>query len=97
MCSLFLIPSYYWIDGQDYISSIKIVSFTSGGSTTKSIPIQIIDDECSEPTEYFTIKIEPMDGDVVLLLNEAVVAIEDDDGKYYRYYLHVSVHNANTS
>ena len=78
--------SYYWIDGQDYISSSKIVNFTSGGSTTKSIPIQIIDDGCSEPTEYFTIEIEPLDGDVTFPLNVAVVAIEDDDGTFCHNY-----------
>ena len=57
------------------------MNFESEGSTLKSIPIQILGDECKEPTEYFTIRIESINGSIIFPYDEAVVTIQDDDGK----------------
>ena len=67
-------------EGVDYISINEIVNFQSG-ETFKNITITILDDTYVEGTEYFILKIESMEGDVTFSVSEAVVAIEDDDGK----------------
>ena len=51
------------------------------GETLKNITITILDDSYVEGTEYFILKIESMKGDVTFSVSEAVVAIQDDDGK----------------
>ena len=51
------------------------------GETLKNITITILDDICVEETEFFILKIESMKGDVTFSVSEAVVAIQDDDGK----------------
>ena len=51
------------------------------GETLKNITITILDDSYVEETEYFILKIESMEGDVTFSVSEAVVAIQDDDGK----------------
>ena len=68
-------------DSEDYVSTSVIVNFTAGKETVKYVTIPIIDDQYAEPTEYFSIVIEPLEGDVTFPLNEAVVAITDDDSK----------------
>ena len=64
----------------------KIVKFNGGGDTVKLIMVTILDDLLSEKTEYFTITIEPLDGDVTFPINEAVIGIEDNDGKPYECF-----------
>ena len=59
-----------------------MITFEANGEIAKSVSIAIINDTIAEPTEYFTIMIEPIMGDVAFPLNEAVVEIVDDDGMY---------------
>ena len=40
-----------------------------------------------EPTEYFTVSIEALDGDVVFPITDTVIKIIDDDGMNYYYIL----------
>ena len=51
------------------------------GETIKNVSITILDDIYVEGTEYFILKIESMEGDITFSVSEAVVAIQDDDGK----------------
>ena len=57
------------------------------GETFKNISITILDDIYVEGTEYFILKIESMEGDVTFSVSEAVVAIQDDDGKKNNYLI----------
>ena len=41
----------------------------------------MLDNIYVEETEFFILKIESMEGDVSFFVSEAVVAIQDDDGK----------------
>ena len=67
-------------EGADYIPINEIVNFQSG-ETLKNVSITILDDSYVEETEFFILKIESMEGDVTFSVSEAVVAIQDDDGK----------------
>ena len=74
------IHSFFFLEGVDYVSINQIVNFQSG-ETLKNITITILDDSYVEGMEYFILKIESMEGDVIFSVSEAVVVIQDDDGK----------------
>ena len=76
----------FFSEGADYISISEIVNFQSE-ETLKNVSISILDDSYVEETEYFILKIESMEGDVIYSITEAVVAIQDDDGKKYNYLI----------
>ena len=76
---IYIICSFY-SEGADYTSISEIVNFQSG-ETLKNVSITILDDLYVEGTEYFILKIESMEGVVTFSVSEAVVAIQDDDGK----------------
>ena len=71
---------------QDYSSIDVILNFTDG-ETIKNVSIPIIADMYVEPTEYFTVSIEALDGDVVFPITDTVIKIIDDDGMNYYYIL----------
>ena len=77
---IYIIYCSFFSEGADYISISEIVNFQSG-ETLKNVSITILDDSYVEGTEYFILKIESMEGDVTFPVSEAVVAIQDDDGK----------------
>ena len=68
----------------DYRSLTESVSFSSGTTTlTQTFPVTIVDDSSVEPTESFTVKLEPgilgLPSYVSLTRSEATVMIHDDD------------------
>ncbi len=65
----------------DYQVKSVVVAFEGNGDTVKKVEVAILDDLISESTEYFTITIEPLVGDVTFPINEAVVGITDNDGQ----------------
>ena len=77
---IYYILLVFFSEGADYISISEMVNFQSG-ETIKNVSITILDDSYVEGTEYFILKIESMEGDVTYSISEAVVAIQDDDGK----------------
>ena len=83
---MYIIYCSFFSEGADYISISEIVNFQSG-ETLKNVPITILDDSYVEGTEYFILKIESMEGDVTFSISEAVVAIQDDDGKKNNYLI----------
>ena len=83
---MYIIYCSFFSEGADYISISEIVNFQSG-ETLKNVPITILDDSYVEGTEYFILKIESMEGDVIYSISEAVVAIQDDDGKKNNYLI----------
>ena len=66
--------------GADYKVKSEVVAFDGNGATIQKVVVTILDDLLSETTEYFTITIEPLVGDVAYPINEAVIGIEDNDG-----------------
>ena len=68
----------------DYGYLLESVSFSSGTTTlTQTFPVTIVDDSSVEPTESFTVKLEPgilgLPSYVSLTRSEATVTIHDDD------------------
>ena len=64
----------------DYLGTIRILTFTSEGSQTVSVPI--LDDTVVENTESFRALLSSSDEFVQFGRNSADVFIQDNDGKY---------------
>ena len=71
---------HMYIAAVDYLGTIRILTFTSEGSQTVSVPI--LDDTVVENTESFLALLSSSDNFVQFGRNSANVFIQDNDGKY---------------
>ena len=71
---------HIYIAAVDYLGTIRILTFTSEGSQTVSVPI--LDDTVVENTESFLALLSSSDDFVLIGRNSTDVFIQDNDGNY---------------
>ena len=71
---------YIYIAAVDYLGTIRILTFTSEGSQTVSVPI--LDDTVVEDTESFLALLSSSDDFVLIGRNSTDVFVLDNDGNY---------------
>lgn len=70
-------------NGTDYSFSPNTFTFTSGGVTSQTVTVNILDDFIDEPNETFTLSLQSVGGTggcAIGTANELAVAILDNDG-----------------
>ena len=71
---------HMYIAAVDYLGTIRILTFTSEGSQTVSVPI--LDDTVVEDTESFQALLSSSDDFVLFGRSSTDVLIQDNDGNY---------------
>ena len=71
---------HIYIAAVDYLGTIRILTFTSEGSQTVSVPI--LDDTVVEDTESFLALLSSSDDFVLIGRNSTDVFVLDNDGNY---------------
>jgi serralysin len=66
------------ITGSDYISNSETLTFNPG-ETSKTITVQILDDNLTEPTENFSLNLSNVTGNAVITDSQGIATIQDND------------------
>ncbi len=66
-------------DDKDFIPETKFVTFQPGETENKTVEIDLIDDDVTEPTEEFTVTLSSS----TRVGTATTVRIEDNDGKCF--------------
>ena len=67
--------------GSDYVSIARDIIFNEDSGLTQTVYIPIINDECLENNETFSVTLSSNMSCVEILENEVNITIDDDDSK----------------
>ena len=67
-------------DGKDYEAVSSLITFQAH-QVMEEVMVVIDNDQYAEPVEYFTMRIEAVEGGVAFPITEAIVHIDDDDSQ----------------
>ena len=72
------------MSGNDYSAIQSAETFTSGAARNNSIcvDITVIDDSALEGDQTFSLMLNTLDPDVLILINTSIIKIIDNDGQY---------------
>ena len=72
--------SFSLADGKDYKAVSSLITFQAN-QVMEEVMVVIGNDQDAEPVEYFTMRIEAVEGGVAFPITEAIVHINDDDSQ----------------